>query len=121
MSKPFNIVLKSHIKPVGGPSGYLYNLRESIQESNINSIRILSPDVPVRTNSVAKRKSRIKLLIRDLKLKYTPASIRYSYLKKKEKRSYANFYPSIEKELKDASLNNFHGTTDFYYYKKKHA
>ena len=37
----FSIILFDDLKPKGGPSGYLYNLKDSIDENGLNNIKIL--------------------------------------------------------------------------------
>lgn len=119
MNKPFNIIIMNHLRPVGGPCGYLYNLQASLQENDIDSINILSLGMTPPKNPAKKRP--IKSFIRQLKLKYTPSSFRFKYLINKQENSYASFFSSIQHDLKDSKLNHFHGgTTDFYYYMKTH-
>lgn len=119
MNKPFNIIIKSHLGPVGGPNGYLYNLDASLKESDIDLIRIISTGLTPQKK--IRKKNKLKSLIRFLKLKYTPSSIRYNYIIGKEKKAYDEFFNSIQKDISDSKINNFHLTNDFYYYKKTQA
>lgn len=115
MNKPYNIVLKNPLGPIGGPSGYLHNLDISLKESNIELINIISTDAT--ENRSKKKKKRLKSILNPIKLKLTPSSLRYKRIVKREKKAYVDFYDSIQNQLSNSKLNHFHITNDFYYYK----
>lgn len=116
MTSPYNIILKDTLKPAGGPSGYLYNLKISLKQNNISSISLLSYGEEVKEKP--SKKKPLKEFIKSLKVKLLPIFLREKHLRKKETKEYKNFYASIEDKLKNSKINLFHNTKDFYYFKK---
>jgi len=116
MNIKYSVILKDTLKPAGGPSGYLYNLKKSLESNNIDSIQLLTYGLgqdKVRSS----RKKAFKRYIKKLKTKLIPVLIREKYFRQKEKQEYFSFYSEIESNLKNTRLKHFHHTKDFYYYK----
>lgn len=116
MSATFAVILKDHLRPAGGPSGYLYNLQESLETNKIEQIHLLTLGAPTKKKSAKKKP--FKAFIKSLKVKFLPVSIRQRHIRHKEQLSYEAFFASIEKALEASSIYHFHHTKDLYYFKK---
>lgn len=116
MSVTFAVILKDHLRPAGGPSGYLYNLQESLETNKIEQIRLLTLGAPTKKKSAQKKP--FKAFIKSLKVKLLPVAIRQRHKRQKELIAYEAFFASIKKELEASCIYHFHHTKDLYYFRK---
>ncbi|HZF71590.1 glycosyltransferase [Sulfuricurvum sp.] len=116
MNDQVNIILSDVLKPAGGPSGYLYNLRLSLTANNISNIHLIS--FPNSINTPTKNKSKIKIKIENLKKYFYSADYRIKKIEKGNLNLFSSFFKTFENELKGADINHFHLTKDLYYFKK---
>ena len=105
-----SIIFKGILEPKGGPSGYLYNLQESLEHNDIQNIKIISMQ-----KSDNNRESFLKKLKSVLKNKVKlPHYVQ-------EKRKISLYKDILEKNItiiKNSKIIHFHTTQDMYYFSK---
>ena len=103
----FSIILFDDLKPKGGPSGYLYNLKDSIDENGLNNIKIL-----YKKNRKLGTLEKIKQIFKnELKL-----SNIFKINRKLNK--YKIFIKNNFKDIEKSKILHFHSTLDLYYFSK---
>jgi glycosyltransferase involved in cell wall biosynthesis len=105
-----NIIFNGRLEPKGGPSGYLYNLRESIEKNFIDNIKIISTPSSVEPSNSFKVTLK-KILKRKL-------SFPNWYRERKSLAAYRNLLKNNEKEFESSKILHFHTTTDLYWFSK---
>lgn len=98
----YNMVIYDYLVKKGGPSGYLYNLKDC-DKINIVSRGILT------TEELNKKKEKKFIFLRNLLKKYK------GLFRKNKKRK--NFFIANRDILEKSSLNHFHTTTTFHHAK----
>lgn len=97
--------------PVGGPSGYLYNLKSYIEENNIKNIDFLNNEDFIKKVEIKKEKKfeAIRKIIREFKKQLFKT-------KKLEKRinKFYNFYEGDYSFINNYDIVHFHDVRSFY-------
>ena len=97
--------------PVGGPSGYLYNLKSYIKENNIENIDFLNNEDSIKKVEVKKEKNfeAIRKIIREFKKQFFKT-------KKLEKRinKFYKFYEGDYSFINNYDIIHFHDVRSFY-------
>lgn len=105
-----SIIFKGILEPKGGPSGYLYNLQESIELNNINDINIISMN-----ESEQQKESFLNKIKSFLKNK-----IKLPHLLQEKRK--LGFYNKLLNDnlvqIKNSQILHFHTTQDLYYFSK---
>lgn len=95
------IIYNGPIKPIGGPSGYLYNLKDSLDYNNLKNISLLTPEAfetPLNSKKDFLKKNSPYILL--LAIKFI---------------IYYKFYLSIKSKVEKQEILHFHSTTDLYF------
>lgn len=101
---------KNLLEPIGGPTGYLYNLHKEVLKENVNFIDFLD-------NKKAKRKMFVKKIYKKL-----PKSIQKKYKDSKRNRNkyniidmvFSNSHKNAICDLNKYDVVHFHNTLDMY-------
>ena len=97
--------------PVGGPSGYLYNLKSYIEENNIKNIDFLNNEDFIKKVEIKKEKNfeAIRKIIREFKKQFFKT-------KKLEKRinKFYKFYEGDYSFVNNYDIIHFHDVRSFY-------
>lgn len=98
------------LKPIGGPSGYLYNLRDGLNKINSNEVEFSFYNEPIKKDN--KIKDRIKRIIPRFIKNY-----RSNMANMKEIKKIDNDDGLGEFDFSDYDFVHFHSTEDFYHYR----
>ena len=105
-----SIIFKGILEPKGGPSGYLYNLKESLELNSIENIRIICME-----NNQQKKESLFKKIKSILKNKIKLPC----FIQEKRKISfYKNLLIDNLEVIQKSKILHFHTTQDLYYFSK---
>jgi len=102
-------IYKGELAPKGGPSGYLYNLKMSIDSNKDKEIDIIYEE------NTKKEKNIFSFLKRTLK-KYVSPNIIYNDLR--IENFYKVFWKNNSNTIKHSKILHFHTTQDFFYFCK---
>lgn len=115
-----NVIINDYLKPVGGPSGYLYNLYLSLEDNNYkDKIRILSNGLSATEyqKKLERKTSKVEVFVKKIKIVLEPTFMRLKKIRQSSLKQYSQFYNKFEKELLESSINHFHTTKDLYYFR----
>ena len=104
---------KSELSPVGGPRGYLYNLKVGLDENNIENIDFLPEDNKEKEKKIRKILSKIFNFIMPIKIKKIRIN---SHLENNYKNLInKNNKTKLPLDYKKYDIIHFHSTFDLYY------
>lgn len=101
---------EKELKPIGGPTGYLYNLRDGLRKINSNEVKVSFYDAPIKTESKLKKK--VKKIIPRFIMNWKSNIENVKEIKRIDKDDGMGDF-----DFSKYDFVHFHSTEDFYHYR----
>lgn len=112
-----SIIYNGLLEPIGGPSGYLYNLKYSLELNKIKEISIVTPKRE-NSNSYSGKNSFSKIKKTIKESLPIPKFILHYYRHYRNERIYKKLYLENKDIIEKSEILHFHTTLDLYFFSR---